>query len=257
MDRDGLVAELDALLRPELFSDGQSNGLQVEGRDTVERVMSAVSVNQATIDAAVDWGADALLTHHGIFWKTDPMHVRGLRRRRLATLLGHGINLISYHLPLDAHAEFGNNACLARAAGCHKAEPSFAYQGQTIGMLGDLEQAIVFDDWVRAFEAALRTGCAVDTGPFQVWAHGPEKIQRIGFLSGAAPYSVHDALAAGCDAFVTGEAAEAVYHVAKEAGIHFIAGGHYLTERLGVQRLGQWLEGQGMEHRFFDVETRV
>lgn len=247
------VAALDAELNAAAFSDGQHNGLQIEGKSDIQRVATAVSVNQATIDAAVSWGADALLTHHGLLWHNQPLHVQGVRRRRLATMLEAELNLATYHLPLDAHPTLGNNAGLADAAGA-ACEPAFAYKGPTIGMAGSLPEQS-FATWVRAFEATLKEGAAA-SGPFQVWPFGPDEINSIGFVSGAAPYQVQDAIDMGLDVYVTGEATEGVYHLAKEAGIHFIAAGHYLSERLGVQRLGAWSAQQfGHEHMFIDIET--
>lgn len=252
-----LVTALDEELAIDRFTDGQVNGLQVQGGPDIDRMVAAVSCNQATIDAAVEAGAQALLTHHGLLWGTGPMDLRGPRRVRTKTLLEHDINLLSYHLPLDAHTTLGNNAALADLAGCD-AEPAFAVKGTTLGMQGRLPEARPFKDWVTGFEAALRDDCTVDTGPFQVWPFGPDQVETIGFVSGAAPYQVEQAIDAGCDVYVTGEAAESVYHVAKEAGIHFIAGGHYLTERGGVQRLGDWIAKRfGVEVDFADVETRV
>ncbi len=254
--RDELVAALDAELRIGDYADGQENGLQIEGRDTIHKVATAVSVNQATIDAANDWGADALLTHHGLLWHNQPHHVRGIRRRRLASILAADLNVLTYHLPLDAHPTLGNNAALADAAGCQQAEPAFGYKGQTIGIVGTLPEASSFRPWVAEFEETLRRGCDVDTGPFHVWPEGPDDVQRIGFISGAAPYQVQDAIDMGLDVYVTGEVTEPAHSLAVEAGIHFVAGGHYLTERLGVQRLGAWLQQRfGVEQRFFDVET--
>lgn len=253
-----LVTALDDLLDAAAFPDGQHNGLQVEGKPDVRRVATAVSVSRATIDAAVDWGADALLTHHGLLWSNQGLHVQGVRRDRLRALLAADLNLVTYHLPLDAHPTLGNNAALADAAGCTDAEPAFAYKGPTVGMVGRLPSARPFGDWVRDFEAALRRDCPLETGPFQVWPFGPERVRSIGFVSGAAPYQVQDAIDLGLDAYITGETTEGVYHLAREAGIHFVAGGHYLTERSGVQRLGAWLtERFGVETRFLDVETRA
>lgn len=253
-----LVAALDELLDSASFADGQHNGLQVEGRPEIRRVATAVSVSRATIDAAVAWGADALLTHHGLLWGNQPLHVQGVRRDRLKAMLDTDLNLVTYHLPLDAHPGLGNNAALADAAGCTEATPAFAYKGPTVGVVGRLDAPRAFGDWVRDFEAALRRDCSVATGPFQVWPFGPDEVRSVGFVSGAAPYQVQDAIDLGLDAYVTGEATEGVYHLAREAGIHFIAGGHYLTERLGVQRLGAWLADRfGVETRFFDAETRA
>lgn len=253
-----LVAALDDLLGASAFPDGQHNGLQVEGRPEVARVATAVSVSRATIDAALDWGADCLLTHHGLLWSNQPLHVQGVRRDRLRALLQADLNLVAYHLPLDAHPTLGNNAALADAAGCTEVEPAFAYRGPTVGVVGRLPEPRPFGAWVRELEAALRDGCPVGTGPFQVWPFGPDEVERVGFVSGAAPHQVQDAIDLGLDAFVTGEATEGVYHLAREAGIHFVAGGHYLTERGGVQRLGAWVARRfGVETQFLDVETRA
>lgn len=256
MQTSELVASLDAEMRVDAFRDGQENGLQIEGTHETKRLATAVSVSQETIDAAVAWGADALLTHHGLLWHNQPLHVRGVRRKRLAAMLDAELNLISYHLPLDAHPHLGNNAALATAAGCTSTAPAFELKGQPIGLTGRLPAATLFTDWIASFETALRDGCTVQTGPFQAWPHGAEMIETVGFVSGAAPYQVQDAIDLGLDAYVTGEPTEGVYHLAKEAGIHFVAAGHYLSERMGVQRLGQWAaEQHGLEHRFFDAET--
>lgn len=252
-----LVAALDAELEAPAFADGQENGIQVEGRDEIHRVATAVSVSRETIDQAIDWGADALLTHHGLLWHNQPLHVRGVRRDRLARLLAADLALITYHLPLDAHPVLGNNAALATAAGCTDTRPAFDMRGRPIGLIGTCD-AMPADAWARSFEAALRKGCDVATGPFQHWAFGPDEIRTVGLLSGGAPYQVQEAIDLGLDAYITGEPTEGVYHLAKEAGIHFVAGGHYLTERGGVQRLGAWLAKRfGIEHRFFDAETRA
>ncbi|MGB0653036.1 MAG: Nif3-like dinuclear metal center hexameric protein [Thermoplasmatota archaeon] len=253
-----LVDALDGLLEPERFQDGQVNGLQVEGKPEIERLAVAVSVNQEVLDAAVAWGADGLLTHHGLLWNAEARHLRGVQRRRAATLLAADMNLITYHLPLDAHPQVGNNASLAAAAGCTAFEPGLGYKGTPIGMVGQLAEPMAVSAWTERFEAALRQGCDVATGPFQVWLFGPDEIRSIGFVSGAAPYQVADAIELGLDAYVTGEVTEPAYHLAKEAGIHFIAGGHYLTERLGVQRLAAWAaERFDLEWRFFDVATEA
>lgn len=254
--RDELVQALNEHLSIDAFHDGQENGLQIEGRDTIDKVATAVSVNQATIDAANEWGADALLTHHGLLWHNQPNHVRGIRRQRLATILAADLNVITYHLPLDAHPELGNNKALADAAGCTDSTPAFAHKGNPLGIIGALDAPVSFQDWVAGFEQTLRRDCTVDTGPFHVWAEGPPQVQRIGFISGAAPYQVQDAIDLGLDVYVTGEVTEPAHSLAVEAGIHFVAGGHYLTERLGVQRLGDWAAQRfGLEHRFFDVDT--
>ncbi len=252
-----LIAALDDLLEPGRFNDGQVNGLQVEGRTEITRLATAVSANQQTIDAAIGWGADALVTHHGLLWG-GIQSLQGVHRRRLATALGADLALISYHLPLDAHPHIGNNAALAEIAGCTTTQPGFPHRGAAIGLVGLRPEAVEAQTWTRHLEAALRHGCTVSTGPFQAWNFGPPEIQRIGFVSGGGAYDVQGAIEDGLDAFVTGEVRESVYHLCKEAGIHFIAGGHYLTERLGIIRLGEWCaERFGIEHRFIEAATEA
>ena len=249
--------ELRDLLRAELnvdaFKDGQWNGLQVEGKADVQKIALAVSVSAETIQAAADWGADALLTHHGLLWSHEPGHLSGVKKARLKALLEADLNLYTYHLPLDAHATHGNNAGLAKAAGCQNVRPGFDYKGNQIGMIGDLD--VGAEPFMEAFVANLQKDVEVETGDISWYDFGPETIRSIGFVSGAAPYQVQDAIDAGLDAYVTGETTEPIYHLCKEAGIHFMAVGHYLSERLGVQRLGAWLATEhGLEMQFFDVD---
>jgi len=255
VNREDLVQNTNQFLACDSFEDGQENGLQIEGKHEIRKVASAVSVNAETVDAAIAWGADMLLTHHGLLWKNQPLHVRGVRRSRLAKILAADLNLLTYHLPLDAHAQVGNNRALAEVAGAIHVEPAFMMRGTAIGCKASIKSQD-FSSWLAKFRGNLENGCNVSTGPFQVWPHGPDKITTIGFLSGAAPYQVQDAIDAGLDVYVTGEIAEGAYHLAKEAGIHFVGGGHYLTERLGVQRLGAWMQEKfAIEHQFFDVQT--
>ncbi len=252
-----LVDALDEIMEPGRFADGQVNGWQVEGRPEIRRLATAVSANQETIDAAIAWDADALLTHHGLLWGgIQTLH--GPHRRRLATALAAELNLVSYHLPLDAHPELGNNAALAELAGCTETRPEFPHGGADIGIVGQRPQAGPFDEWIQQLEAGLRRDCNADTGPFQVWPFGPGEVRRIGFVSGGGAYDAQRAIDLGLDAFVTGEVRESVYHLCKEAGIHFVAGGHYLTERLGVMRLGEWCtEQRAVEHRFIEAQTEA
>ncbi len=252
-----VVAAIDGVLEPGRFADGQHNGLQVEGRPEINRLATAVSANQQTIDAAIAWHADALLTHHGLLWgPTQTLH--GVHRRRLAAALAADLNLISYHLPLDAHPELGNNAALADLAGCTQRQAAFPHGGANIGLIGRRPEPAAFQPWLSDLRSGLQENCTVATGPFQAWAFGPSHIENIGFVSGGGAYDVQHAIDAGLDAFVTGEVRESVYHLCKEAGIHFIAGGHYLTERLGIQRLGDWCAQQlGLEHRFLEAATEA
>lgn len=254
-----LVDTLDSALQPGAFEDGQHNGLQVQGTGDVAHLATAVSCNQATMEAALAAGADALLTHHGLLWGGVDT-VTGILHRRLKTAMDAGLHLLSYHLPMDAHPTLGNNAALAEAAGVPPGEwsPAFFHGGAPIGLVGTLPETTLFEPWMEALEQTLRAGCSVATGPFQVWPFGPDEVARIGFVSGAGAYDVASAIDLGLDCFVTGEPRESVYHLCKEAGIHFVAGGHYLTERLGTARVGDWVAGElGLKHTFVDVATEV
>ncbi len=253
-----VVKALDAELNPGQFADGQHNGLQLKGKDSVERLATAVSCNQDTIEAAIAWGADALLTHHGMLWG-GVERIDGIVYERLRTAMDAELNLLSYHLPLDAHVTMGNNAALAEAAGATEDRaPAFPHGGRDVGMVASLPEPHSFGAWVNGFERNLRSDCLVDTGPFQVWPFGPKQVRSIGFVSGAGAYDVAAAIDMGLDCFVTGEVRESVYHQCKEAGIHFVAGGHYLTERMGTRRVGSWVARlMGLEHRFIDVDTEA
>jgi dinuclear metal center YbgI/SA1388 family protein len=253
MNRDELRDLLHGELNVDAFKDGQWNGLQIEGKPEVEKVALAVSVSAETIQAAVDWGADALLTHHGLLWGHEPGHLSGVKRARMAAMLAAELNLYTYHLPIDAHPVHGNNAGLAEAAGCQNVRAGFDYKGNQIGMIGEVNAEA--HDWMEKFVDNLQEGVETLTGDIAWYDFGPETIRTVGFVSGAAPYQVQDAIDAGLDAYVTGETTEPIYHLCKEAGIHFIAAGHYLSERFGVQRLGAWLAAEhGLEVEFFDVD---
>lgn len=244
---------LDQCLSPGRFQDYCPNGLQVEGRPTVERLATGVTACQRLLDAAISWGADALLVHHGYFWRGEAPQLVGLKRRRLATLLNNDVSLFAYHLPLDAHPQFGNNACLGRLMGfaSHAQEPLQPGLADGLGNIGELPQPVSAARFVADLEA-ITGHAALHIGD------GGDSVSRIAWCTGAAQDYIGAALAAGADLFVTGEVSEQTVHFAREEGIHFVAAGHHATERYGVQALGDHLAAKfSLEHRFIDIDNPV
>jgi dinuclear metal center YbgI/SA1388 family protein len=246
MDSKRTLQELDQLLQPARFRDYCPNGMQVEGKREVGRLMSGVTASLAQIEAAAAWGADALLVHHGLFWKGDDMRVIGPRRRRLETLLVHGINLFAYHLPLDAHAELGNNAQLGARLGL-AADARFG--DQDIGFCGQL----AVPSNARAFASMVQG--VLGREPLLVGDAGRE-IRRVAWCSGGAQGHFQQAIDAGCDLYLSGEISEQTTHLARESGVPYIAAGHHATERYGTQAVGAWLAARhGIEHRHHDDDN--
>ncbi len=253
MHRDQLVAYLDDHLNADAVTDAAVNGLQVEGRTEVRRIATAVSASAALFRAAAAWGADAVLVHHGLLWRgTDAVPILGATRERFRLLLQEEINLIAYHLPLDRHSEHGNNAVLCRTLGLEHLEPFGTYHGVSIGFAGVFPQPLARAELIRrVFEATGQQ-------PLAFPPDGEPVIASVGIVSGGAPEIFDEAVAAGLDAFVTGEAREWVLHRAAEEGVTFIAAGHYATERFGVQALGDHLSTRfDLEVRFFDFPNPV
>src|SRR3954447_11066895 len=249
---DQLIAALDELLHPSDFQDLGPNGLQVPGAREVSRVVTGVSAQRELSERAAELGAQLVLVHHGLFWDFQPAGLTPLLAERLRPLFKHDINLAAYHLPLDAHETVGNNALLARALGCESHEPFGAYKGTPIGRAGRFPgEGIAPDDLVaRVREATGRE-------PLLLGA-GPERIRSIGIVSGSAADTVHEAAAAGLDAFLTGEPREHVTAEARELGIHFVAAGHHATETSGVKALGDLLaERFGIDHIHVDLPNPV
>lgn len=248
MQRDQLLAYLEDHLQIEAVSDTAVNGLQVGGRADIHRLATAVSASVALFRAAAAWGADAVLVHHGILWRgADPVPLVGATRERLRVLFEADINLLAYHLPLDRHGEHGNNAVLARELGLEHLEPFGLYHGVPIGFAG------VFPQPVGSDELARRLFQATGQQPLVFPGGGESLIASVGIVSGGAPETFDEAVSAGLDAFITGEAREWVMHRAAEERVTFIAAGHYATERFGVRALGEHLAARfDLEVRFFD-----
>jgi dinuclear metal center YbgI/SA1388 family protein len=241
-----VIRSLDDLLDPGAFDDLGPNGLQVPGSAEVRRVLTGVTAQRALVERAVAEEAQLVLVHHGLFWNFNPAGLTPLLAERLRPLLKHDIALAAYHLPLDAHPEVGNNALLAGALGCAAHVP-FA----RIGRGG------TFDEPVAAPDLFARVAAVTGREPL-VFDAGPPQIRRIAIISGSAASHLPQAVAEGYDAFLTGEPKENVMADAREAGIHFIAAGHYATETFGVRRLGEWLaERFEIEHAFVDIPNPV
>ncbi|QOR39390.1 Nif3-like dinuclear metal center hexameric protein [Billgrantia diversa] len=248
--RTDVVRACDTLLNAPAFKDYTVNGLQVAGRDEVRRVMSGVTACQALLDEAVAWGADLLLVHHGYFWKNEPVAITGIKQRRIRTLLLNNINLLAYHLPLDAHAELGNNAELARRLGFRVEGCADGELGQGLVWLGSLPKAASPSVLARLVADRL------EREPLLIEAPGGGDIRRVAWCTGGAQDMIVQAWEAGAEAFISGEISERTTHLARELGIHYLAAGHHATERYGVQALGAWLEQEfDVEHRFVDIDN--
>ena len=242
--RSVIDTHLHALLDVARFRDYGPNGLQVEGKPEVRKLVSGVTASLALIDAAIAAGADALIVHHGLFWRGQDGRVTGWMRARLARLLAHDLNLFAYHLPLDAHPELGNNAQLGRRLGW-RAEATFGEQ--SLGCIGD---AAATPDLQRLC-AALASVLARE--PLVVPGDG-RPLRRIAWCTGGAQGYFEAAIAAGADAYVTGEISEPQAHLARETGVAFLACGHHATERFGAPALGAHLAAEfGLDHQVIDL----
>jgi dinuclear metal center YbgI/SA1388 family protein len=240
-----IETHIAGLLGVERFEDYGPNGLQVEGRTTVQRLVSGVTASRALIDAAIAAGADAIVVHHGLFWRGQDGRLVGWLAERVRRLMAHGVNLYAYHLPLDAHAELGNNAQLGHRLGL-AADARFG--AQQLGFAG------------RASETSLdalacRAAGALGRAPLVLPGDG-RALRRIGWCTGGAQGYFEAAIAAGCDAFLTGEVSEPQAHLARETGVAFLACGHHATERYGAPALGAHLAGHfGLEHAFIEIDN--
>lgn len=248
MLREDLRVYLDELLEAPRFRDYCPNGLQVEGRAETKRILCGTTASQALIDAAIERNADAILVHHGWFWKGEDGRVTGFRKQRMAALLKHDISLFAYHLPLDAHPVLGNNAQLAAKFGW-TVDGNFGEQN--IGFIGTPSSL------VSAEQLAQQVGTVLGRLP-QLLGDGQRQIKRVAWCSGGAQGYFEQAIAAGADLFLSGEVSEQTYHLALESGIPYIAAGHHATERYGVQALGKHLaEVHGLECEYLELDNPV
>jgi dinuclear metal center YbgI/SA1388 family protein len=242
-----IITALDELLSPADYKDLGPNGLQVPGAEDVVRVVTGVTASRELIDRAVSEQAQLVLVHHGLFWDFHPTGLTPVLAERLRPLFKHDISLAGYHLPLDGHPELGNNALLAERLGCERHE-AFATIGRAGTFPGDGIAATELFERVRGVTARVPT----------VFDGGPDTVRRIGIVSGGGASYLEEAIALGLDAFLTGEPREHVMSLAREAGVHFIAAGHYATETFGIRALGDWLAGRfGVEHVWIDIPNPV
>tara|TARA_B110000858_G_scaffold83014_2_gene96204 strand:- start:5057 stop:5818 length:762 start_codon:yes stop_codon:yes gene_type:complete len=246
-----LELELKQVLRPEQFKDYCPNGLQVEGRKQISKLVTGVTACQELIAAAVEAGADALLVHHGYFWRGEDQSITGIKKTRIDTLLKHDLSLLAYHLPLDVHREFGNNVQLAKVLGIEIDGELGKQNNHPIGLTGSIDQGTDFESLKAVLTDKLaRQPLAIE---------GSSKtIKSIAWCTGAAQNYIELAVAAGVDAYITGEVSEPTVHIARESGIHFFSAGHHATERYGVQAIGGYLASKfGLDHQFIDIDNPV
>lgn len=238
------------VLEIERFQDYCPNGLQVEGKAEIKKIISGVTASQALINAAISEKADALLVHHGYFWKGEDERIIGLKYNRIRSLIESGISLVAYHLPLDAHPLYGNNAKLAEILDLEIAG-SFPSESNAVGMYGRLKTAMTAADFSQKITSVL------DREALHI-GNKSEQIQTIAWCSGAAQNYIGDAAELKVDAYLTGEISEQTVHIAREHGLHFYAAGHHATERYGVQALAEHLASHfDLDHKFIDIPNPV
>lgn len=242
---------LNKTLSPHRFKDYAPNGLQVEGKKEINRIVTGVTANQALIDAAIEYGADAIFVHHGYFWKNEPPEIIGMKYRRISSLIKNDINLYGYHLPLDAHPTLGNNAGLADAIGLVNRDSlqSGVVLDESIGIVGELKKAISIDAFEKLVEHAVGRNILFERV-------NENTIFRVALCTGGAQGYIEQAIAVNADVFITGEVSEQTIHIAREMGIHFISAGHHATERFGVKSMAKFLtEECGLDAIFVDIDN--
>lgn len=250
MDNLQLLDYLDQLLQADKIKDYCPNGLQIEGKNDIKRVVTGVTASQALIDAAVAQQADAILVHHGYFWKGESPCLRGMKKRRIQALLKHEINLYAYHLPLDVHPELGNNAQLAKLLGIDVLG-SLNASPDGVLMYGQLASANTAEQLAETIGRKLARKPLVE----QV-RNAP--VKRVAWCTGGGQGYIQQAAEAGVDAFISGEASEQTIHIAREYGVDFVAAGHHATERYGIKALGEHLaDTLPLDVRFIDIDNPV
>jgi len=246
-----LELELKQVLRPEQFKDYCPNGLQVEGKKEISKLVTGVTACQELITAAVKAGADALLVHHGYFWRGEDQSISGIKKTRIEALLKHDLSLFAYHLPLDVHREFGNNVQLAKVLGIEIDGELGKQNNHPIGLVGTISEDTNFESLKSLIADKL------DRLPLAIEGNS-RPIRSIAWCTGAAQNYIELAVAAGADAYITGEVSEPTVHIARESGIHFFSAGHHATERYGVQAIGGYLASKfDLDHQFIDIDNPV
>ncbi|CAH1592254.1 Nif3-like dinuclear metal center hexameric protein [Vibrio jasicida] len=243
---------LNEKLSPQLIKDYAPNGMQVEGKSEIKRIVTGVTASQALIDKAIELEADALLVHHGYFWKGEPEPIRGMKGKRIRSLIKSDINLYGYHLPLDIHPELGNNAELARLLDI-EVEGGLEGHPQSVALFGRLKQAMNGTDFTNKINHVL------NREPLHIAPDNAEKmIETVGWCTGGGQDFIELAAQHGLDAFISGEISERTTYTARELDIHYFSAGHHATERYGIKALGEWLaQEHGLDVTFIDIDNPV
>lgn len=243
---------LNEKLSPQLIKDYAPNGMQVEGNSEIKRIVTGVTASQALIDKAIELEADALLVHHGYFWKGEPEPIRGMKGKRIRSLIKSDINLYGYHLPLDMHPELGNNAELARLLDI-EVEGGLEGHPQSVALFGRLKQAMTGADFANKINHVL------NREPLHIAPDNAEKmIETVGWCTGGGQDFIELAAQHGLDAFISGEISERTTYTARELDIHYFSAGHHATERYGIKALGEWLaQEHGLDVTFIDIDNPV
>ena len=252
----------DDYLSASAFKDYAPNGLQVDGGRPIRRIVTGVTACEALIDAAIAEDADAIMVHHGYFWKGEPMTITGMKGQRIRKLMQHGISLIGYHLPLDAHPKIGNNAKLAEILGLTITEALYPHESHPVGNIATCPPQSA-ESLTQTITQALGRIPLHISGHYQYLADeaadtaaAPKLLKRIGICTGGAQDMIEQAAAMGCDAYISGEISERTTHSARELGIDYFACGHHATERAGIQALGDIVAQQfGLSVRFIDIDN--
>ena len=243
---------LTGLLSPQKIKDFTPNGLQVQGRDNITKIVTGVTASLALIQRAIDESADAILVHHGYFWKNEPYVIRGMKHKRIKALLNNDINLFAYHLPLDIHPVLGNNAQLAKILSIKHVEPLEFNNPLSVAMQGSFVKEVHGKDLAKQINNQLNRECLHIAPPSN------KAIKTIAWCSGGGQSYIELAAEQGIDAFLTGEVSEQTTHIANEMDIHFFAAGHHATERYGVKALGEHIAKEhGIEVIFIDIDNPV
>ena len=243
---------LNEKLSPQLIKDYAPNGMQVEGKSEIKRIVTGVTASQALIDKAIELEADVLLVHHGYFWKGEPEPIRGMKGKRIRSLIKSDINLYGYHLPLDIHPELGNNAELARLLDI-EVEGGLEGHPQSVALFGRLKQAMTGADFANKINHVL------NREPLHIAPDNAEKmIETVGWCTGGGQDFIELAAQHGLDAFISGEISERTTYTARELDIHYFSAGHHATERYGIKALGEWLaQEHGLDVTFIDIDNPV
>ncbi|WP_074213612.1 Nif3-like dinuclear metal center hexameric protein [Salinivibrio sp. ES.052] len=247
-----LEALLNAELKPEQIKDYSPNGLQVQGCDNVQTIVAGVTACQELIEKAIEYQADAILVHHGYFWRGEPQSIRGMKYQRIKMLIENGINLYGYHLPLDIHPSLGNNAQLAKRLGIELIGGLEPGNPVSIPVYGKLSSPMTLSQFEQQVATVLNRSPLVIDGGQQ------KRIETVGLCTGGAQDFIDLAASQGMDAYLSGEVSERTTFSAREQGVHYLAAGHHATERYGVKALGEWLvDNHGLTVHFVDIDNPV